>query len=75
MGMTDVDSILARIRAGLTGHGRKSKVSRETGIHVVQLGRAAKPGWNPKADTLKRVDAAVCKLFPADPPAPPHRRT
>ncbi len=71
--MTDTDSILNRIRTGLAGHGRKIKVSKEAGISPVHLSRAAKPGWNPTADTMRRLDAAVTKLFPADAPVPPHQ--
>jgi hypothetical protein len=71
--MTDIDSILHRIRTGLAKHGRKKLISDETGIHVVRLCQVQKPGSNPTADTIRKLDAAIIKLFPGDLPEPPHQ--
>lgn len=71
--MTDTDSILTRIRRGLSKHGRKKRVSDETGITVVTLSAAMKPGWNPSADTMRKLEIAIAKLFPGEQPDPPHQ--
>lgn len=69
--MNDIDSILERIRSGLGKHGRKTKVSQDTGISTVALSRARDPNWNPTANQIRVLDASIAKLFPA-PPEPPH---
>ena len=72
--MTDVDSILSRIRlwAGAR-HGRKAMLVRETGLRAATLSGMPDPAWNPTADTLRKLDAAVTKLS-AEEPIPPHEQ-
>jgi DNA-binding phage protein len=71
--MTDIDQILNRIRVGMARHGRKKQIAEETGIHPVVLSRLAKPDSNPTADQIRRLDAAVIKLFSADQPNTLHQ--
>lgn len=71
--MTNIDSILHRIRVGLAGHGRKSKVSVATGLTAAQLAAVSKPSWNPTAETIRKIDAAGAQLFPADWSEPSHQ--
>ena len=73
LAMTDIDSILERIRSGLARHGRKTKISAETGINPATLSQVGDPDWNPSANMMRTLDAALAKLFPADRPGPPHQ--
>lgn len=71
--MTDIDSILERIRKRLAKRGRKTIICQEMGLAPPQLSVVANPDWNPTANRLRALQKALDKHFPGDLPDPPHQ--
>jgi DNA-binding phage protein len=67
MRMTGIDSILHRIRDFARQHGQKARLAEETGIRRQALVAVTRDDWNPTADTIRVLDAAVIKLSADEP--------
>ena len=64
-----IDGAIARIRAFAKMKGwKKSRLAAEAGLHDTTLRSFDSPGWNPTAETLRRLEAVVPRDFEAVPP-------
>lgn len=60
--MTDIDTIIDRICTFARRRGNKARLARETGVSQPLLTKLGSGSWNPTADTIRSLDAAVIKL-------------
>ncbi len=61
--MTYIENSIARIRAYIEALGLTDKqAARTAGLHGNTLRHLHDPGWNPRAETLKKLEA----MIPAD---------
>lgn len=59
-GMDDLDKLIARIREPiLSGRMTKTEMARRAGLPITTLIELHRPGWNPRAATLKALLKAV----------------
>lgn len=67
MSHSSIEAAIERVRAYARSRGwKKSRLAEEAGMANTVLRAFDEPGWNPTAETLRRLEAIIPENFSSD---------